>query len=493
MNLYEVFHQTACRQPARPAILGPGQQDVLSYAVLDGAIRSASDKLRAAGVRLGNSVGLHCRSGAEYIICTYAVWRCGGCLVPIPVELAASEKQQIGRQIALDFVISEKRIASSLGSSSRQGGAEPTAGTVVLPSTRAREHPEGFRQINSAFVRFTSGTTSASKGVVLSHESIYDRIEAANEVLHIGPGDRVLWLLSMSYHFTVSIVSYLSFGAAIVLVPVHIGQAIVDAGRQHGGTLIYGSPAHYAFLAGAEQPDRLPDLRLALSTATALDIRTAEKFRERFGVPVAQALGIIEVGLPCINLDFAADRPGAVGRVLPAYRLRMEDVGLGQEQREILFSGKGFLDAYYDPWRTRVEIMPDGWFRTGDVGELDADGCLFIRGRVKDVISVLGMKFFPQEVEAVLMSHPRIASASVFARPDALLGEVAHARVVVRAGSEGCCSESELLAYCRKRLAGFEVPQRIEFVSALPQTASGKVLHRDVQPRAEASQGNAES
>src|SRR5262249_35805350 len=183
--------------------------------------------------------GLHCPSGAEYIICTYAVWCCGGCVVPIAVELAASEKQQIGQQIALDFVISEKRIVPSLGPFPGPGGTEPTACTVVLPIARSREHPPGFREINSAFLRFTSGTTSASKGIVLAHESIFDRIEAANEALHIGPGDRVIWLLSMSYHFAVSIVSYLSFGAAIVLLPNHFGQAIMDAGRQHGGTVIY--------------------------------------------------------------------------------------------------------------------------------------------------------------------------------------------------------------------------------------------------------------
>src|SRR5262249_43436836 len=160
--------------------------------------------------------------------------------------------------------------------------------TVAVPVTSPRDHPPGFREINSAFIRFTSGTTSASRGVVLSHESIADRIEAANEVLHIGPGDRVIWLLSMSHHFAVSIVSYLSFGAAIVLPPHPFAPAILSSIRQHRGTLIYGAPAHYALLAGAEQPGPLPGLRLALSTATALDLPTARKFQQRFGLPVAQ-------------------------------------------------------------------------------------------------------------------------------------------------------------------------------------------------------------
>src|SRR5262249_7833707 len=159
-----------------------------------------------------------------------------------------------------------------------------------------------------------------------------------------------------------------------------------------------------------EPPATLPGVRLAVSTTTGLRRPTAETFHRRFGLPVTQALGIIEVGLPFINVDFAADRAEGVGRVLPAYRLRTDAGGLGPHMQEILLAGPGFLDAYYEPWRSREEIMPDGWFRTGDVGELDGDGCLFLRGRTKDLIDVLGMKFFPQEVEAVLLSHQGVAS-----------------------------------------------------------------------------------
>src|SRR5262249_52201085 len=165
-----------------------------------------------------------------------------------------------------------------------------------------------------------------------------------------------------------------------------------------------------------------------------------------------------------INTAFAADRSEAVGRVLPAYRLRLDDVGLGPNRGEILLAGKGFLDAYYQPWQSRQEIMPDGWFRTGDVGELDADGCLFLRGRVKDVINVLGMKVFPQEVEAVLTSHPGVESAFVFPHADERLGEVPWARVVVREGGDAPPTEAELLEHCHGRLAGFKLPQHIEFV-----------------------------
>jgi long-chain acyl-CoA synthetase len=493
MNLDDRFRMTVQQQPDRPAIFGPGPQDRLTYGELDAAIAAAAAQLAQVGVRPGTTVGLHYRSGAEYIVSNYAVWRCGGCVVPIPVELAPEEKHEIGRTIALDFLLSERRTLASLASLQRDERqalsfaplARSGGGAVVAPAVSLRAHPPGFPLVHSAFIRFTSGTTGASKGVVLSHESIGERIAAANEVLRIGPEDRVLWLLSMSYHFAVSIVSYLQFGAAILLLPNHFAPTVLGAAQRHQATLIYGSPAHYAWLADHEAAAPVPSLRLAISTTTALDRRTAEQFRHRFRLPLTQALGIIEVGLPFINLDFAGDRSEAVGRVLPAYELRLEDVGLG-DCKEILLRGPGFLDAYYHPWQSRAEIMPDGWFRTGDIGEVDADGCLCLRGRSKDLISVLGMKFFPQEVERVLLAHPAVASACVFARPDSRLGEVPCARVVLKdaapasplPGETERGLETELLELCKQRLAGFKVPQGIEFVRNLARTASGKILHR---------------
>jgi long-chain acyl-CoA synthetase len=495
MNLYDTFRATSRRQPDAPALVGPHLGNGLCYRQLAEAIDATADRLHVAGLRPGDCVGLHCPSGVDYIILTYAVWRSGGCVVPFPVELADREKQEICRTIALTRVITGpdrtafldpfRRGAAthSLSTLHSRRGVEGVAYSVV-PVAASREHPAGFNPLASAFIRFTSGTTGSAKGVVLSHETIRDRIAAANDVLHIGPDDRVLWLLSMSYHFAVSIVAYLSYGAAVVLPADHFARAVQDAAGRYGATLIYASPSHYGWLTEADGGELPPTLRLAVSTTTALERGAAEKFRQRYGVPLTQALGIIEIGLPFINVEFAADRPEAVGRVVPAYRLRLEESTSGTPFKEVLLNGKGFLDAYYEPWRPRAEIMPDGWFRTGDVGEMDADGCLFLRGRTKDVISVLGAKFFPQEVEAVLLSHPAVAAACVLARPDARLGEVPYARVVAR-DPAAPPTEADLLRYCRRRLAAFKVPQRIELTHDLPRTASGKVLHRAAGPSPE--------
>jgi long-chain acyl-CoA synthetase len=394
LNLYDRFHQTARRQPDCPAILGPQVDAVVSYRALDEAMQTVSDRLRAVGVGPGDCVGLHYASSMEYIICTYAIWRCGGCVVPLPTELTGHETAEVCRCIALDYAITSQHTAGNLAPFHAAQPSELFPNALVAPLRAQRQHPSGFEAIHSAFIRFTSGTTGVSKGVVLSHESIAERIRAANDVLSLGPHDRVLWVLSMSYHFTVSIVAYLSLGAAIVFPQNHFAAAVVQALARRRSTLLYASPVHFALLADYPQGGPLPQLRLAISSTSALDNSVAARFCDRYGLAISQALGIIEIGLPCINVQPTPERATSVGKVSPAYRLRMEDLGLGPDLREILLSGPGFLDAYYHPFGTRAEIMPDGWFRTGDVGFLDEEGYLFLKGRSKEVINVMGMKFF---------------------------------------------------------------------------------------------------
>jgi long-chain acyl-CoA synthetase len=479
-RLYEVFQETARRQPQQPAILGPGNTSI-TYAQLDQAIRETAARLRHFGVHEGDCAGLHFASGTDYIVLTYALWSCGACVVPIATELAAAEKAGVLQEIAVDHLVSDGGKAAFADPYRRGEQVSVSEAAAISAIASPCLRPIEYDSIDAAFIRFTSGTTGSSKGVVLSHATVLDRIAAANEVLHIGPKDRVLWLLSMAYHFTVSIVSYLTHGAAIVLPDNHFAEAVVTACRRRGATLMYASPAHWALLADYRDAAPIDTLRLAVSTTTSLEHETAEKFHRQYGLPLSQALGIIEIGLPCINVDFAATKCDSVGRVLPAYELRLDDVGLDGNLRRILFRGKGMLDAYYRPWRPRDQILSDGWFDTGDIGELDADGCLLVRGRSKDVISVMGVKYFPQEVEAVLMAHPAVAAAGVFAEHDRRRGDVPYARVVCRPDMERAGLEQELRTWCRRRLAFYKVPQAIKIVDDLPRTASGKILHRQAE------------
>lgn len=475
MNLYDVFLQTVRRQPEHVACLDLSRSDRCSYRLLLERIDSAAQSLEKAGTFPGACIGLHCGSGLEYIVWAYAIWKCGGTIVPIAVELVPEEKAEICQGIGINGVITARQDTQVFGPFQNGHAAALTDQMVFLPTTKACSHPPGFSEINAAFIRFTSGTTATSKGVVLSHETVCERIHAANEALEIGPSDTVIWLMSMSYHFTVSVVAYLSFGATIVLCSDHFGSTIVQTAVEQKASLIYGSPQHYRAMVADRSDAMLPSLRLAISTASRLKSETADAFLRRFGIPLSQAYGIIEVGLPCINLNRDQAKRGSVGRPLPAYEIRMRDMASAGDLKAIDVRGKGLIDAYYSPWKTRAEIMPEGWFETGDLGQVDEDGYLYILGRSKEMISVGGMKLFPQEVEAVLESHPAVKEACVFAQEDDRLGEVPSALVTLTSGSAGQLSTAELREYCLRHLTAFKVPQQIEYVDQLPRTASGKL------------------
>lgn len=311
----------------------------------------------------------------------------------------------------------------------------------------------------------------------MSHETIAERTDAADKALEITQSDRVIWVLSMSYHFVVSILLFLRRGATIVLCCREFLSSLVDGLGRHRGTFIYASPVHYRMMtnSGMFSADMFSNIRLAVSTAMRLPEADARDFVEKFGLELAEAYGIIEVGLPFVNSSGDPARRGSVGRILPDYEVNIaspDAEGVGK----VHLRGKGMFDAYFSPWQSRDEALVDGWFETGDLGRLDADGFLFLCGREKNVINFAGMKVFPEEVEAVLNRHPAVSESLVYGRAHAHYGELPCADVVI--GGETGVAEaeaSEIRRFCYRHLAPYKVPKAVRCVSRLERTASGKL------------------
>lgn len=475
LNLAEIFYQQAALQPEHPAILGPDEETCISYGMLQKEIQSLADELLAAGIRSGMNIGLHYPGGQAYIVFTYALWACGACVTPIAMELATEEKEQILQNIVIDAVISTA--SCELFAAFTLGKAVVLTEKACLRTVKAfRAPPAELAALNPAFIRFTSGTTGDAKGVILSHETIFARIQAANQGLHISSKDRIVWLLSMAYHFAVSIVSYLSFGASIILCKNSFGSTILHAANRHKATFIYAAPTHYELMNHDRSSQTLPELRLAIVTTAYLRPEIAEAFYHRFGLAPNETYGIIEVGLPAINLDAPKEKRGSVGRLLPGYRIKLHAPG-ENGAGEIMLCGPGLLDAYYQPWKPRESILEEhgGWLATGDLGFLDEAGYLFIVGRSKEMISVAGMKFFSQEVETVLERHPAIQAACVFGVKARRLGETPMAHLVLADNHEPP-DEEQLKKYCGDSLASYKIPDQFRWVDSLARTASGKLI-----------------
>ena len=323
-------------------------------------------------------------------------------------------------------------------------------------------------ELNLAFIRFSSGTTSLSKGVLLSHETIIERLNAANRGMQITDKDTVLWVLSMSYHFVVSILLFLREGATICLCYDNFPKSFENALSEGIGTFCYASPYHYYSLIESEQikSSDLQNIRMAISTAVRLPIETERSFLKKFGFGLTEAYGIIEVGLPFIN-DKPGEKHSSVGRLLPDYKfeLRNRDKdGIG----EIFLYGPGMFDGYASPWYLRE---PGSWFNTGDLGRLDEDGYLYIVGRNKNVINFAGMKVYPYEVETILESHPAVKEVWVYGKPHPRYNQLPYAKVVLEKNAD----VNELQSFCAQHLSPYKIPKGIEIVSSLPKTHSGKV------------------
>jgi acyl-coenzyme A synthetase/AMP-(fatty) acid ligase len=334
---------------------------------------------------------------------------------------------------------------------------------------------------DAAFVRFTSGTTGAAKGVLLTHRAVIERITTANNGLGLTSEDRVLWVLPMAYHFYVSILLYLQAGSAIVVGADYLAESILDAAWRHNTTFLYVTPMHVRMLTGEGSGRTLPSaLKRVMSVSSRLDPQAARDFLARYGVPVAQGYGIIEVGLPIMNIAEAAEHPEAIGRPLPGFEAAILDdavrpVSVG-ETGQLALRGPGMFDGYLSPPRRRDEVLREGWFMSGDLAHRDVAGRIVLDGRTSSVIHIAGHKVFPEEVAAVLDQHPAVLRSRVTSRPHPQLGEAIHAEIQLRSGSPPTTSE-DILLYCRRRLSNHKVPASLDFVTSLDLTSSGKVRH----------------
>jgi long-chain acyl-CoA synthetase len=328
--------------------------------------------------------------------------------------------------------------------------------------------PEEFDKMEPAFIRFSSGTTGASKGVLLTHPAIVERTDAADQALRITSADTVLWVLSMSFHFVVSILLFLRRGATIWLCSESFPFSFLSAVKRGGGTFVYATPFHYRTLIEAKMicPDALKDVRMAISTAMKLPPATESAFYEKFGFGLTEAYGIIEVGLPFVNATDAKPE-GSVGRALPGFELNLRGADTLGGEGEVLLRGPGMYSAYLYPWQPRT---PDEWFATGDLGRIDPEGFLYLLGRTKNLINFAGMKVFPYEVEAVLDRYPGVRASHVYAEAHPRYGQLPCAKVE----AAGVTAE-ELQRHCYEQMESYKVPKKIEFVERLERTASGKI------------------
>ncbi len=477
MNVFDRLSHSARQGPDRTAIIDAGGS--LDYRSLWREVEALRVQLDRLGVREGQGVGVRARNGRAFVIGALAALGCGAVIMPIHHQMKPAELSDMLARAPLCVILDD-------GSNPAQAGKTITLenpGGNGLRFTRldGPQQPLAPGIKDAAFVRFTSGTTGKSKGVVLTHRDVLERTKAANSGLGLTCEDKILWVLPMAYHFYVSIILYLEAGATVVVNADYLAENILDAAAKHRVTFLYVTPMHIRMLTSESSGRALPpSLQRVMSVSSRLEPQAARDFFARYHVPVSQGFGIIEVGLPIMNIQEAAEHPEAVGRPVAGFEAVIVNETMkpmaGGETGQLALRGPGMFSGYLNPPRSREEVLRDGWFLTGDLAHRDDGGRIVLDGRTSSVIQVAGHKVFPEEIAGVLDQHPAVLRSRVFARPHPQMGEAVCAEVQLRNSSSQASSE-DILSFCRRQLSSHKVPTALEFVAEISMTSSGKVRH----------------
>jgi len=474
MNIVKIIQQESKKYLNHVAIREAVSS--FTYEQLFENVKDIAQKLRNEKIKKHARVALLCPEGAEYIILVLAILSLDAVAVPIHLNSSKKEIKRVIDEMKMEYFIFEETL---------YGSGEKYAPFFISYKKHSFvfQHLNGklteqkeFESLNPAFIRFSSGTTGKSKGVVISHESILERTDAADQVLKISSQDVILWVLSMSCHFVVTIILFLRRGATLILCEQSIPQGLVAGLSQQEITFIYAAPIHYQAMVRTVNinPNICSQVRMAVSTAVSLNEQIAKKFREKFGLEVSAAYGIIEIGLPFINNSGNPEFRLSVGKMLPGYDIYIEDQdvkGIGS----VYLKGPGMFDAYFSPWQTRNQVLKDGWFKTGDLGRIDENGFLYLYGRLDQVINFMGMKIFTEEVKQVLESFPDIQEAFVYGEPHDSFGQIPKARIVLKS-TKSQLDVDELRRFCYEVLAGYKVPKDFECIASLKKTVNDKIM-----------------
>ena len=476
MNVYETLARSARQWPERTALIDAGGP--LDYQSLWREVEALRGQLDRLGVRPGQGVGVRARNGRAFIIGALAALGGGAVIMPIHHQMKPDELADMLDKAPLCAILDD-------GSGPAQPGktvALENPGGNGLRFTRLdnAQPPLAPGLADAAFVRFTSGTTGAAKGVVLTHRDVLERTRAANAGLQLTHDDKILWVLPMAYHFYVSIILYLEIGATVIVAADFLASSLLDTATQEAATFLYVTPMHVRMMNGDQSGRALPaSLRRVMSVSAKLHPQAALDFLAKYRVPVSQGYGIIEVGLPIQNIAEAAEHPEAIGRPVDGFEAKIVNDKLAPvpegETGQLALRGPGMFSGYLNPPRSRDQILHDGWFLTGDLAHRDGGGRIVLDGRTSSVIHVAGHKVFPEEVAGVLDHHPAVLRSRVSSRPHPQMGEAVHAEVQLRPGHQA--AGEELIAFCRKRLSSQKVPATLDIVAEIKTTTSGKVRH----------------
>jgi malonyl-CoA/methylmalonyl-CoA synthetase len=483
-NLYALLRDHFPEDAEQPCVLIPGGP-VIHYDDLDAASARMAHALAAVGCQAGDRVAVHTDKCPQSLALYLACLRAG--LVYLPLNSGYQK-----RELEYFFADAEpKAIVCRPDNSGMMAALRPEATVLTLDEgggtliDRAEDLPGTFETVVSkaddlAAILYTSGTTGRSKGAMLSHRNLASNALTLVEQWGFTRGDVLLHALPV-YHvhglFVACHCALLS-GSRMLWLPRFDADAVC-AQLPHA-TVMMGVPTFYARLLA--EPNfgaaACRNIRLFISGSAPLQPETFNEFHARTGQAILERYGMTETGMNAAN-PLAGERiAGTVGRPLPGVSMRVVDADdcpcpPGAVGRVEVKGPNVFRGYWRMPEKTRDGFSPDGYFRTGDMGEWLPNHYLKLVGRATDLIITGGLNVYPAEIEERINALPGVLESAVIGIPHRDLGEAVTAVVVARPGH--LLAEDVLIASLKAEIAGFKVPKRVHFVADLPRNAMGKV------------------
>jgi fatty-acyl-CoA synthase len=497
--------QRAATSPDALAIVDTGRELPLrlSFEALDARARALAGWLAARGVGAGDRVAILALDGSAHLESFGACGKLGAIHVPLNWRLHSRELDGLlarARPRVLLYSREFTEVVEELRPSISEyveallvveAGEGESLSNVVERRTNERPVCDGLTPEGTAALIFTGGTTGVPKGAMCSHRMI--AFNALDTAIHdLRPGDVYLNVFPLFHTggLFVYTVPQLILGGATVLMPRFDPDRVLELIERERVTVFAAVPTMYQRLtesANWNQAD-LGSLRFCSSGGAPLPVHLIEQFAEQKQVRFKQGFGMSEFGPGAFSLppEDAVTKAGSVGK--PEFFVEAEicdDQGtrLGADQTgELWLRGPVACSGYFEAGGEPTPVLDDdGWFHTGDLARVDADGYFFIVGRKKDMYISGGENVYPVEIEDALYQHPAVAQCAVVGVPDPRWGQSGVACVVLEDGHDA--SGTELIAFLRQSLAGFKLPRRVEFMDELPLSGPGKILKRKLRER----------
>jgi malonyl-CoA/methylmalonyl-CoA synthetase len=493
MTLPELFSPTFANRSGEAAV--EFGRDTYTFGDLDARASRLAGLLSARGFCAGDRLAVYLENRVEFIDLFLACTRLGVILVPINILYRDREASHIVSDAEPKAIVASGPVPGGFGhwdvselskAAAERSAAERSATPGEVLVSRLTRGGESTSSTPAAIV-YTSGTTGTAKGAVLTHGNFAANATALLDAWRITSSDRFLLPLPLFHVHGLGngLCCWLASGCRMRLLERFDSATAVGEFEAFQPTLFFGVPTIYVRLLGlsadaaAEIGKRM---RLFVSGSAPLAAHVFEEFKSKYGHAILERYGMTETFMNISNPYDGERRPGTVGKPLPGVEVRIvsstgDDVPEGEEG-ELLVRGPNVFAGYWRRPDATTAAVTNSWFKTGDIGQLSADGYITLCGRMGDVIISGGFNIYPREIEDALLCHPGVREAAVVGAPDAVRGEVPVAYLV----ADDTVDDEDVRERLRRELASFKLPRAFVRMDALPRTALGKVQRHLLPP-----------